>query len=356
MADAQAVTDALAERVELAIGGKLYAGWTDVTIERRLDAMSGQFTLTLASKEKSDAAEFPVHEGDRCEVRIAGEVVINGWVDAVSVSIDSNDHSVTVAGRDRSGDLADCSAMNKPGSWTNAMLEAIAADLASPFGISVTARVSTGAAIRKFALQQGESVQAAIDRLLRFRGLIAVPTATGDIEITTPQDSAPVAVLALGKNIVSIEVSHDSRERFSDYLIKGQAAGSDDASGKTVSAMSGDAQDKGVARYRPLLIVAEEQGTAQSLKTRAAFEAGVRAGRGVTAEVTLLGWRVVPKGALWRPNVQVRVQCGPAQLPDDIMLVSAITLKKGEDGTFAVLTANPPGAWAQLAEPEDKAA
>jgi prophage tail gpP-like protein len=352
MADPAALADALDEKVELAIGGSLYAGWTEVSVTRALDTLSGTFSLTLAPRAATADGDFPINEGDKCRLLIGGEPVIDGWVDVVTPSVSGSDHGVTVTGRDRTADLADCSAIHKPGSWKNVKLEAIAAELTRPFGISVTAKASTGKAIVKFALQQGETVQAALERLLRFRGLLMVPTATGDLQIVTPDAGAPELVLEYGVNIKSASTAFDASQRFSQYLIKGQAPGNDHHHGKAVSQISSTASDPGITRYRPLLIVAEEQGDGASLAVRAKFEAGVRAGKGITATIEQLGWRVKPGGKLCAPNLRARVKCAAIKLADEAMLVSAVTLTKSDAGTTATLTLNPPGAWQQLAEPE----
>lgn len=356
MVDAVATSQLLEEHVELAIAGRLYAGWKQVSVTRALDQLSGSFQLTLANKARTDGQAFPIVAGDACQLRIAGETVIDGWVEFVGPSIEGEAHDIAVQGRDRTCDLVDCSAIHKPGSWKAAKLEAIASELAQPFGISVSAKVSTGAAIKAFALQQGETVWAAIERLLRFRGLLMQTTATGDLEIVKPDVGAPVAVLELGRNIKSISSSFDGRDRFSKYVVKGQAAGDDDANGKTVSQIRSEASDAGVNRYRPLLIVAEEQGNGATLKARAAYEAGVRAGRAVCATIVVPGWRTAPGGSLWRQNVRVRVKAPAAQLPNSTMLVTAVTFTKDAGGTTAQLTVMPPEAWQQLAQPEGKAA
>ncbi|WP_052507990.1 phage baseplate assembly protein [Sphingomonas hengshuiensis] len=356
MADVDAVAEAakIAERVELAIGGLLYSGWTEVSITRAIDAMSGSFELALAARADGASADLPVKPGDRCEVRVGGETVINGWVDAVAPSIDANAHAIRVSGRDRTADLADCSAIHKPGSWRNVRLEAIAAELAKPFGIKVTAKADTGKPIARFALQQGETVQAALERLLRFRGLLMVADSAGDLTLITPDANAPIATLALGVNILSADATHDHRDRFSTYRVKGQAPGDEHHHGKAVSQLSGTASDAGVARYRPLLIVAEEGSDNGGVTARAKWEAGVRAGRSLSVQVRVLGWRVSAGGALWRPNVQVRVQCPAVQIDDATMLVTAVTFEKSDAGTTATITAMPRGAWQPLAVAEPK--
>jgi prophage tail gpP-like protein len=101
--------------------------------------------------------------------------------------------------------------------------------------------------------------------------------------------------------------------------------------------------------------MAEDQADGASALTRAKYEAGVRAGRSRGADIDVLGWRVSPGGALWRPNMRVRIKAPQIKITDEVMLVSAVRFSKNDsDGTIATLTVAPPGAFAQLAEGENK--
>lgn len=339
------------EMVELSIGGVAYIGWTEVRIVRALDTLSGEFELRLTDRARADDAAFPLRAGAAVQVKVDSETLITGWIDRLEGSITARSHDVSVSGRDRAGDLVDCSAIAKPGSWSNIAMETIAAELARPFGIAVTAKASTGAKIRRFAIQQGESVASAIERLARYRGLLAVSTAAGDIELITPAQDAPVAALVQGENILAAEGGHDIAERYSRYLLKGQASGDDDVNGRAASAPSAEASDPAVTRHRPLLIVGEEQSDIASLKKRAEWEATTRAGRAQQARVTVQGWRR-PDGRLWTPNVTVSLSA-PALFMDGRMLVVSAALMKDERGTVTDLIVSPPGAFSQLAIPED---
>lgn len=345
------MAEATINRVDLVIDGIGYAGWTGVRITRALDTLCGEFELQLTDRERAGDVAFALKAGAACAVKVDDEVLISGWIDRLDGAIGASDHSITVSGRDRAGDLVDCSAIAKPGSWTNATMEAIAAELAKPFGIAVTAKASTGAHIRKFAIQQGESVQSAIERLARYRGLLAVSTSTGDIELITPAQGEPVAELVQGKNILQAGGGHDVSGRFSRYLLKGQASGDDEVHGRAASAPSAEAHDPAITRYRPLLIVGEEQSDIASLRKRALWEASTRAGRAQEARITVQGWRR-PDGKLWTPNTIVSL-VAPALFMDGRMLVVSATLAKDERGTIADLVVSPPAAFSQLAIPED---
>ena len=338
------------EIVTLTVGGQRHEGWTEVEIVRALDTMAGSFSLTLTERWADQREAFALEAGAACTVAIAGETVITGWIDQLAPSISGSSHTITISGRDRAADLIDCSAIAVPGSWRDTKLETIAAELAKPFGVSVTARADTGPAIRRFALQQGETVQAAIERLCKFAGLLAISPPDGNIDLIAPETSGAVERFELGVSILAGSAAHDVSARFSDYIVKGQASGDDTASGKTVSGPKATAKDPGVKRHRPLLVVAEEQATAANLEKRARWEASTRAGRAQPVTLTAAGWRR-PDGKLRDRNTIVDLSA-VALFASGQMLVQSVAFRQGREGTRTELVLVPPAAWSQLAIPE----
>ncbi len=333
-------------RATITIGGKRYDGWKTVGVIRSIETMTGSFEFSIAAKEFTSAPRWPLRTGEACTIQLDGETVISGYIDGFAPQYDADGYSITITGRDRSADLVDCSAIAKPGSWQNVSIEAIAAELAKPFGITVTARVDTGAKVKRFALQQGETVHAAIDRLARYRGLLPVTDAEGNVELIRPGTGGIVAELVEGVNIGGGGAMHDAKERFSDYIVKGQASGSDRASGKAVAAVKAETRDPAIARYRPMLIIGEEQSTIAELRNRAAWEATTRAGRSQSATIWVPGWHL-PSGKLWTPNVRVAVRSPFLQL-DGIMLVSEVRAAKDDRGSVTDLTVTPVEAFSLL--------
>lgn len=338
-------------RAALAIGGRRYEGWTSLRITRSIESLCGEFQFGLAVREFTDAPRWPLRTGDACSVEVDGETVITGYVDGVDVQLDSEGYSISVTGRDRAADLVDCSVVARPASWTQRSIEAIAAEIAQPFGIKVVARADTGEKVKRFAIQQGETAYAAIERLARYRGLLAISNAQGEVELIRPGSGAPVARLAEGVNIIGGAATHDARERYSEYLVKGQSSGDDTVNGKAAAAVKGEARDPGVARYRPLLIIGEDQATPASLRKRAAWEASSRAAKGQRGTFTAPGWRIAGDGALWRPDLLVDVSA-PFFLIEGTLLVTETALVKDERGTVTELTVTPPEAWSLLPVPE----
>src|SRR3546814_11797358 len=69
----------------------------------------------------------------------------------------------------------------------------------------------------------------------------------------------PYTTLFRSKNILVADGGHVLSERFSQYVLKGQASGDDEVNGRAASAPSAEAKDPAVTRYRPMLIIGEDQ-------------------------------------------------------------------------------------------------
>lgn len=333
-------------RATLTLGGRAHSGWSELRLTRSIESLAGEYEFTLSARDYSDQPRWPLRTGEACSVAIGGTLVATGFVDALNPSYDGQGHDIRLSVRDATADLIDCSAIASPGSWSGRKVEAIIAELVKPFGIAFDAPAETGAPVKKFALQQGETVFAAIDRLARYRGLLPVTSPEGRLQLVKPDTGGAVARLVEGVNIIAGSAIHDARDRFSKYIVKGQAAGDDRANGKAVAAVRGEARDSAMARYRPLLIIGEEQATPAELKARAAWEASVRAGRAQRATLTVAGWHR-DDGQLWTPNVRVMVSA-PGLFVEGLLLVSEVALVKSNGGTTAELTVTPAEAWSLM--------
>lgn len=343
------MADAIAN-LELLVGGKRYGGWKRISVRQDIDALAGSFELEVTDRWPGQSDRWPLKAGEACSVTIDGETVLTGYIDDLSPSLEGDARSISITGRSRTGDLVDCSAVHTPGSWSGRSLEAIAAELAKPFGIKVTAKTSTAPPIRKFALQPGEAVAEAIARLCKMRGLLAIATIAGNIEIVTPRLGSSTVRIEEGKHALRIQARHDVSDRFSRYIAKGQAAGDDHVNGKAAAGPKAEATDPAVTRYRPLIVVAEDQSDIASLKKRAIWESTVRRGRAQEAAVTLNGWRK-PGGKLWEPMQAVDL-VAPAALISGKLLVAGVQFELGERGQVVTLRLAPAEAFSQLAVPE----
>lgn len=327
----------------LLVDGKIYAGWTREEIQTGIEQIAGGFVLQLASVYPyGETPPVLLREGLPCELWIGDDLVISGYIDDLETDDTDTNSSVRISGRDKTGDLVDCSAVHKSGQWRNAKLEQILSDIAKPFGIKVeiTPGTSTGEVFKRFALEEGEKAFDAIDRACRLRGVLITSTPQGNLLITTASSKASTVRLEEGVNMRMFNSKHSWKERHSEIILKGQMAGDDFEHGATVAHPKAIAKDAEINRYRPLIVMAEQGTGTKTMQERATWEVQVRMGRGKRGGCTVVGWRMGKDGkvgALWRPNTLVHI-VSPRMHLDQEMLIVTCAYKNTEQGKQCEMT------------------
>lgn len=353
-------------RVTLTVGGVAYSGWKTVSIARDLRDISGKFSLANFDAGRAAAAfpgsvrgavPSPVLRRQACTLAIDGETVLDGWIDQISGDTGAKELGTSFAGRDRTGDLADCAGVpNGPAEWHGATILQIAQQLCAPFGIRVAAQAPVGAPFRRLAVAAHESVLATIEKAARQRGLLVLSDGVGGLLLTDGGRTAAPADLRCPGNARRTRFRFDDTKRFSDIYVKGQsekAAGTRGPGGPPIGhdyapgpiatppnaqaaesagiLMTGHAVDPDVTRYRPTVRMVRTQSGGASVQQQA--EWAVRVARGESTELTytVLDWRAGAANALWRPNTVVRVT-DPFAGIDDRMLIRAVKYRVGPDG------------------------
>jgi prophage tail gpP-like protein len=310
----------LSDKVSLFINRKIYDGWKSVEIKRSLKAASGSFSLSLTDRWSDQLQPWIVAPGDEAEVRLGSDVVITGYVDTVSPSMDKDSRAISVSGRDKTADLIDCSVEHSSGEIAGVTLKRLAEILAAPFGVSVTMEVDPGPRFDVFKIQQGETVFEALDRASRKRGFLLTTDTKGALVITRPGLTRSATRLEQGINILNGSGTFSEKNRFSKYIVKGQDAGfSAPVDPAFAYSMKATATDPTVKRYRPLIIQAEQLTNLNDAKQRANWEATNRAARASTFNVNVQGWRQ-GDGSLWRPNLIVETRADWIGLNGDLLI------------------------------------
>lgn len=334
--DASSPTDTLA----LLVAGERHEGWSEVDVTIGLEQIAGGFAISLTEKWLDDdgsAHERPVDPGAACRVELAGEVVIDGYIDASTAAMSDDGHRISIQGRDKTADLVDSSAVHEPDEWRGETLEEVVRRLAAPFGVPVTMKADAGAPFgdpNPFKVQQGEAAFDAIDRACRLRGVLPVPDGKGGLLLTRGDPEGAAEALTEGENIEAAEVAIDHSGRFSKYTVKAQSAGSDGFYGEEAASPKAEASDGGIKRYRPMMIIAEVAGA--DVQVRANWEANVRAARSRTVSVTVSGWRQ-GSGGIWRINRTTPVDLPSLGIKETLLIVETRFTKDPDQGTHTHL-------------------
>lgn len=334
--------------VRLEVGGRSYTGWESIEIERSIERVGWGFSLGLY--HGADAAEpVVIRPQSACAVRIGREAVITGYVDSVTVSGGPDQIEMPVRGRSKTADLVDCHPdPDGPRRWSAIKLELLAAELAAEFGVEVVTDVSTGAPLDRFALQTGETVYEAIERACGLRQIMLCDDERGRLLLTRAGSDRIPGVLEWGVNIERFSASFDGSERYSEYVCRGQRAGTATIDAAAAQLVQGSATDA-VSRQRRLVIEPDGRTDAAACKARAEWEMLTRYGRSTSISVTVPGW-LSPEGEVWPINRIMRVRIPPALIDDDMLIVS-VQLSRDNSGTRADLTLQPPEAFAAYAPP-----
>lgn len=332
--------------VDLKVKGGVFSGWESMEIKTGIEQIAGTFRLGVTERWAGQDTPTPIMPGFPCEVLLDGAPIITGYVDSTDPTYDESTHTVSIEGRDKTGDLVDCSAIHKSGQWKNRRLDQIAADICAPFGIKIVKLADVGAAFPSFNIQEGERAFEALDRMARMRAVLLVSDGLGSLIITRAGQQRIATELVEGVNIKRAKGKFDWKERFSHYVVKGQHRGTDGESADAARGPSGKADDAVIDRYRPLVVLAEDQGHIASLQQRAEWEKNVRIGRANRANITVQGWKHAD--GLWRPNSLVRLR-SPMLYADLDLLIAQVTYKLDSGGTTAELELCRPEAFDLLA-------
>ncbi|ECG8633961.1 phage tail protein [Salmonella enterica subsp. salamae] len=343
-------------RVELFIGGGIFFGWVSVSVRRSLEHLAGSFELELMMPGQS--LPDSITPGLPLKLQINGVTVITGYLDTVKHKITATSYKISITGRDKTGDLVDCSAVFKGSQWHNRTLEQIAGDLCKPFGVRVIWQVSDATAAKPFAtftLQLSETVSDALTRAARHRGVLVTSNADGDL-VFTQAGNQQTDTLELGKNLLDADFTDDWRNRYSEYLVKGHGGGGghrgEAKAAALLAAPKGQTADKAVTRYRPKVILADHKITADGARQRAIREERRAIARSERFVATARGW-FRENGALWDVNMLTRVVAPRVNVDmRDLLICQVEFTLNAKGGEVTRLTLAPRDGFIVPAEPD----
>lgn len=335
----------VSEELTLNVDGKIWGGWTEMTINRSLESIAGEFDLTITARW-SAAAPRSIKPGMSCYVSIGSARVMTGYIDDFIPSYDAENVSLRVMGRDKTGDLVDSSVVDKSGQWRGQTLEQLAATICKPYGIEVINETDTGEVFGSITLEQGETGFELLDRLAKQRGVLMTSDAWGRLIITRASTISAGVSLVLGDNILAARGRFSWRERASQYIVKGSAAAGgatwDDQPVKVVGGRQVIVTDSEITRYRPKILVNEDNLTVGGASARGEWYKTRMLGEANTTEITVAGWRESgATGTLWQTNRLISVKDVIQQL-DVTWLIKTVSFMESDSGRLTVLTLVPP--------------
>ena len=297
-----------------------------------------------------EAIHWPIRPNDECEVRVAGQVVIKGYIDKTTLDVSDSSHGIAVSGRDKTGDLVDCAAAVKQ--WRNVSILDLAKELCAPFGIEVVLETEPGKPLAVFKTEPGETVFKALERAAKIAGILLVQ-ARGALVLTHAGAQQAATPLVLGGNIKSGTADYDYSERFSEYTITGQRAGKDNDHGKAAAHVRSAVRDEAIKRHRPFAKSADGQATPEMARRQAEWEKQVREAKSTQLSCTVAGW-TQQNGALWDINQRAQVEAATLAVQGEL-LISAVEYGYDDSGEITKIELIRPEALLPSPEAAEKA-
>jgi prophage tail gpP-like protein len=310
------------DQITLTVDGQVYAGWIDVRIDRSLDRFAHSFDLTYVDRWADEVQPWPIRVESAAQIKYGNHILITGQVDVSTMRVSARDWSLRAGGRSKTGVLADCSAIHQSGSWKNKRAIEIARDLVAPYGLTVAISIPDTEVLRRFTIEEGETVQAALDRLAKNRGYLCHTLADGNLGWMRLDTFVGVVGEAPIGEAITREVNEDFQERYSDYYLRAQSfAEAADGDTITVKKKYDGTTDAGVTAHRPLVVVADSAATYAQLKQRADWERNVRAGRSLRYRATFPGI-LDERGFPWSPGDHHKVRDTALGVDETLLVVS----------------------------------
>jgi prophage tail gpP-like protein len=324
------------------------SGWTSLRVTRGVERMPSDFEIAMTERFPGEVAGVSVAPLDPCRVLLGNDLVLTGYVDAFVPSLAAQTHAIRVLGRSKCQDLVDCSAEWPGGQISGATVLGIAQKLAAPYGITVSGSgPEIGPVIPQFSLLWGESAFEVIERVCRYRGLLAYDGADGNLVLSRVGTRRAASGATQGVNVQEAQIAWRMDERFSDIVTRFLPVSlfDDAGDGGDIEAHLTDDELVKKKRHRLKYIVTESSVPGLDIGTvRAQWEIARRFGRSMRVTVTLDSWRD-SAGALWQPNTLAPLALPALKLDKVSWTIAEVSFIRDEQGTRATLVLMPPGAF-----------
>lgn len=365
------------------IDGQPFDAWTSASISRDMNDLAGAFSIVISDATRSLAtlpyASFPsilrARPGQAVMAYADDELCLVGWVDKISPDIDGEQASVTLEGRDKTGDLVDSAALVEGAAeYKNVKLEDAAGRIAKPFGLSVKCDIDSGDPFLRYSLDLSETAKSAIEKGCRSRHAFVLSDGVGGLVITRTGKMRAPDGLRLPGNVLRAGGSFDWSKRQSETIVRGQRefAGKDRTAEPLVTpaaspvnpdahepgdgsateterkgtVATGRAKDDEITRYRPIVHLARSKAETASAQEEADWRMRTKRGESEEHRYTVRGHSA--NGRMWRINELAAVEDEYLGVNRD-MLISKVEFRQDSDGAETDLTVISPEAFDKVA-------
>ncbi len=322
------------ETVTVTIGGKLFVGWSELTVTAGAEKAVRDARMTIPI---SAIGSFAI--GDEAVISAGGEAIVTGFIRDRDRQIDGDAGSATLTIVSRTADATESSIEHDTGHIDEATLDSIAKEFGKNFTI-IDKRKSKGKPA-SHQIVPAETLHKTLERVARRQGVLIYDDGDGAIVLADKPEGTHSGAIAEGVNIQSASVSETESGRYSKTVVRGQSS---KGHGAGALRLEGVASDASVRKGRTRILLYEGDATSADLKKRAEWQSRRDAGKGLRMSATVPGWRDAG-GKLWSPNWLVQATSERLDI-DQMMAISAVEFSQDDSaGTVAKLSLVDPRAF-----------
>jgi prophage tail gpP-like protein len=339
----------MANEIFLEVNKIRYSGFTNVTVNKSLDQFARSFSATLVSKElfigEERIIENPIKVGDEVQVYIDEQLITTGYVESLDIDYSADSHSISVAGRDKAGDLIDSSIIAKTYQVRNLkrLIELVLKDNGySNIKVSQqAASIDNLEANEKVEAESNDTIFSFLDRYAKKVQVLLTTDENGDIVLTQEGSTKAATDLVSLKrgdknNIKSARLSLNTQDRYRFIEVYSQST-NDSFSENTVS-QDGKAEDTDIRSPRRIRVISSIASETAILKEAAKWQLNVRRAKGLSYKCTVVNFLTEGEsGDIWDINQTVNIKDDKCSL-DGEFLISGVTFTKSNDGSTTQLT------------------
>jgi len=325
------------EIVTMIVDGVRHTNWKSMSVKYSAQSPERSFQI-VAADEAPDliSAAWSFQPGTEVELYANQTLLVAGYINDLSISIDAETHDLRLSGRCKGQDCVDCSVNHGTHQWRGKALDAILNDTGS------NTRFRTDEVLKPITVARanpGEPVFMLADRLARKQGLFLKAEADGTVLITKHGKNRHDGAIVEGFNMLKGEATFSDRDRHAEVKVKAQNG---TGTGEASTQKEGVAKDEGARSGRSKAFLPDQNLDKSEAQTQADTIKSTRQGLSVKSTMVTQGFRD-EGGNVWETGWLIYCQSTMLHLAQD-MAIESVSLSQSGDRTISTLSLVDPKA------------
>lgn len=344
----------MAKPVRVFIDGRELIGYTNLSLERNKDQMTGLLTIGIFMGWIPDAPFLSdATKGKTITVYVGGYLAFNGIIDrrndrgeriedadtSRSLSIGANEYTVTYTARGKTKYLIDSSHQHPTGTMLRPTNRDVFEELIKPWNLGLVWEADV-IELDRVRFRDGGRVFDELRRVAEQTSLYVHEDVQGNLKVTDRAGSRTGEPIVLGRNVLSFSTEQAEDSERSQITVKGQLTAKDQWGDPAVIPTLTAAVDASVASFIPISVQLFGNATPELLDRRVQYEANKRTAKSNTISLEVFHVQQTD-GQPWDIGSMHYVSIPPAGV-NGMFEITGLTYNVNIDSLTTRITLTPP--------------